>query len=294
MPTGHYARTAAHGAAISAAQKRRFASMSPEATARHLENFAKARQSPNRRPPDPQKSVAAKKRWWAELSSEDRVAFVAKRGASLSKFYSRQTPAWRRQRFATARKAGAEATKAMWATLSKEEKRVKLAKAWAGAAATGYAMTPEHEAALRTGRANTPMSEATRAQLKQKLPVAQAKRWAQVDRESRLRHTEPGRVAARLANPSSIEIAITKVLESIGVAYISQHPIGPYIADLFLPDLNMVIECDGSYWHGLPGRVEKDRARDAWMVSRGFKVVRLSEPDIRSGKAGEQLLRLIS
>lgn len=275
MPTGHYPRTAAHSAAIAAGQKRRIAAMSPEDRARHVQRLELARQSPNWHPQDSQVNAEAKRRWWASLSTEKRESFLAKRGAGIRRFYAGKSPEWKRQRFDKAIQAGAAATKAMWAALSPSEKAEKLQPTWKGAAAKGYQWTPEHLAAIRAGR-------------RKYLAVA----WAGLNYEDRLRQTAPGRRAARLGNRSKLEIIVSTMLDALAIAYIPEFAIGPYVADFYIPDQQLIIECDGTYWHGLPGCVEKDAIRDAWMQSRGFTVIRLPEPDIRSGAVRNVLSRL--
>ncbi len=50
-----------------------------------------------------------------------------------------------------------------------------------------------------------------------------------------------------------------------------QHPIGPYIADFYIPELRLVIEVDGD---SHDNRIEKDRARDRYLSGEGCAVVR--------------------
>lgn len=57
-----------------------------------------------------------------------------------------------------------------------------------------------------------------------------------------------------------------------GLKFRRQHPLGPYIADFYCHDAEMVIELDGRT-HA--DRAESDRARDAWMHAKGIMVVRI-------------------
>ena len=56
-----------------------------------------------------------------------------------------------------------------------------------------------------------------------------------------------------------------------------QHPIGPYIADFYVPRLGLVIELDGDS-HDF--RVKKDRVRDRYMEVQGLTVLRFQNRDI--------------
>ena len=101
------------------------------------------------------------------------------------------------------------------------------------------------------------------------------------------------RRTARLARPSSIELSIRQVLDKLEIPYLAEHRIGRYLADIFIPEKNLVIECDGSYWHGIKGRAAGDARRDGYMVARGYTVLRLPEKAIKEGRAEAMLLRVI-
>ncbi len=57
----------------------------------------------------------------------------------------------------------------------------------------------------------------------------------------------------------------------IGIKFRRQHPIGPYTADFYAPDLKLVIELDGSRHD--PAH---DAVRDAYMQDQGMVVVRIA------------------
>lgn len=80
--------------------------------------------------------------------------------------------------------------------------------------------------------------------------------------------------------PTSIELSVARVLDLLNVQYEQQRVIGPYIVDIYIADRNLIIECDGDYWHTLPGAQERDRVRDQWLEGQGYHVCRLWEHDI--------------
>ncbi len=80
---------------------------------------------------------------------------------------------------------------------------------------------------------------------------------------------------------SSIEIAVKKVLDSLGENYQHQHRIGKFLVDFYLPDRNLVIEVDGDYWHSLEKNKKKDAKKDQYMKEFQINLVRLKESDIR-------------
>lgn len=80
---------------------------------------------------------------------------------------------------------------------------------------------------------------------------------------------------------SSIERIVAAVLSAINEPYLQQLPLGPWTVDFYLPQRNLVIECDGDYWHSLPKVQNRDKRKDAWMKKHGYIMVRLQEQAIR-------------
>lgn len=61
-----------------------------------------------------------------------------------------------------------------------------------------------------------------------------------------------------------------------GMTFRRQHIIGPYITDFVSLKASLVIECDGSQHN----ESEADITRDAYIRSKGFKVLRFWNNDI--------------
>lgn len=99
--------------------------------------------------------------------------------------------------------------------------------------------------------------------------------------------------ARRDKGPTAIELIVAQVLDALGEPYQTEEPFGRYHADFYLPERQLVIECDGIYWHGRPDVKERDARRDAWFAEQGITVLRLGEQEIHA--QGRTLLdRLLS
>ena len=72
----------------------------------------------------------------------------------------------------------------------------------------------------------------------------------------------------------SLEARVAMALNAAEAWYRLHALIGPYAAD-FLVQPDLVVECDGTYWHGQ--RPDHDAARDAYMTEHGYRVVRIPE-----------------
>jgi very-short-patch-repair endonuclease len=80
---------------------------------------------------------------------------------------------------------------------------------------------------------------------------------------------------------TGIERKVKALLVELGVRFIQEHQIKSVgWVDFFLPDHNAVVECDGHYWHSLPGNPEKDARRDAACRDLGYRVFRFGEKQI--------------
>lgn len=172
-----------------------------------------------------------------------------------------------------------EARRAWWTNLTDDRRAKLLAARSVGQAARWAKLTIDVRRRLLK-----PAVDAS-------IPVMKAA-WAAMSKSEKVAKLAPVWKASQSANPSSIEETVALILDAIDVTYERQALIGRYLVDFLVSSKRLVIECDGSYWHSLPGRREKDATRDAWLKSRGFDVLRLPEPIIRSGQAIDVLSKV--
>lgn len=66
---------------------------------------------------------------------------------------------------------------------------------------------------------------------------------------------------------------------------LTQQVIGPYTVDFLWPDAKLVVETDGWENHGTRAGFESDRARDAWLVAQGYRVIRFTWRQLRDDPA---------
>lgn len=87
-----------------------------------------------------------------------------------------------------------------------------------------------------------------------------------------------------LSNTSNAEKAAIKNCEILGYKVIRQQPFFTgrklYFADIYLPELQTILECDGGY-HYTAEQKRKDSNRSAGIWRKGYHVVRLSNHDAR-------------
>ena len=98
------------------------------------------------------------------------------------------------------------------------------------------------------------------------------------NKEKRLLHILP-------IKDTSIEIKMQNELQERGINFNKHKPIinieHKYQCDIFI-EPNIVIECDGNYWHNFPNHNDKDIIRTNEMREKGYIVFRYWESEINN------------
>lgn len=107
-------------------------------------------------------------------------------------------------------------------------------------------------------------------QQKHNCSIGQRKRWANTSIEKRF--------------SSSIESRLEEFLIGEHIHYYRQYLISDishaYFCDFYLPEFNIVIECDGDYWHNYPFGNDIDHIRNHELINKGYVVLRYWEHEI--------------
>jgi very-short-patch-repair endonuclease len=95
--------------------------------------------------------------------------------------------------------------------------------------------------------------------------------------------------------PTKIEIKLNEFLSGEGIKFESNHPIKKFRVDFYLNDYNLVIECDGDYWHGNPKfynpkelsviqlkNFDRDKRKEEMLESNKIDFIRFWEYDIKN------------
>lgn len=92
----------------------------------------------------------------------------------------------------------------------------------------------------------------------------------------------------RRAHPSKIVRLVIAWLNEFCVAFDLEHRIGDTFADICCADFSLIIEVDSNRYHG-PAQTANDRRKTDLYRSRGYRILRLAEDDIKTGAAKDQL-----
>ncbi|MGH6770369.1 MAG: endonuclease domain-containing protein [Xanthobacteraceae bacterium] len=70
-----------------------------------------------------------------------------------------------------------------------------------------------------------------------------------------------------------------------GANFRRQTPIGPYIVDFVCHDAHLVVEIDGGQ-HFESEHIRRDARRDAFLTSKGYRVLRFNNHDVMTNRQG--------
>ncbi|TSC63656.1 MAG: hypothetical protein G01um101493_380, partial [Microgenomates group bacterium Gr01-1014_93] len=79
---------------------------------------------------------------------------------------------------------------------------------------------------------------------------------------------------------SSLELIVRQKLEMLKEPFQQEMKIGKFRIDFYLPKRNLVIECDGEYWHMDPKIKSRDLRKDRLLEKLGYKILRLKGQEI--------------
>lgn len=122
--------------------------------------------------------------------------------------------------------------------------------------------------------------------LKGNVPWNKGRKWTDEEkdriREGVIKSGKYGLNTIDSSNPTSIEVKVAEQLEEYNIKYIYQKPIcrGHFIVDFYLPEYQLVIECNGDYWHSLKNRKERDKELESYVKSKGKDILWLWEHEI--------------
>lgn len=95
-------------------------------------------------------------------------------------------------------------------------------------------------------------------------------------------HKHPNFIMARRGFMSSIERKVKEILDELNIKHENNYPLFGFFPDFAIIDKKIIIECDGDYWHSLPGVPEADIVRQEILESFGWRFIRFTEKQINN------------
>ena len=89
---------------------------------------------------------------------------------------------------------------------------------------------------------------------------------------------------SKKSSNTSIEVKIQNFLKDLNIEFFTHqylHIEHDYQVDIFIPSLNLIIECYGNYWHKYPVGREIDNLRCKELREKGYKLLVLWESEVK-------------
>lgn len=86
---------------------------------------------------------------------------------------------------------------------------------------------------------------------------------------------------------TKLEKGIRGILESLNYTVVKQYKTDYQVNgairffDLFVPNLNLLVECDGEYWHCTEDRINIDLAKTKYAEDMGFSILRVVDKEFK-------------
>ncbi len=121
----------------------------------------------------------------------------------------------------------------------------------------------------------------------------QKERWNNDEYREKMAHA---RATQYVKRDSILERVTQQLLVYLGINYIRHHVIGPYEFDVFVPNHNLLIECQGEYWHSLDKAKRVDSSKITYINEyfHNFRLLYLYERDfLNPGIIKQKLMKSI-
>jgi very-short-patch-repair endonuclease len=92
---------------------------------------------------------------------------------------------------------------------------------------------------------------------------------------------------------TSIEEIVENLLIDLGLEYQSEFRVNGSFYDFYLPKENLLIECDGEYWHSFPDAIRRDNNKDNLAKEKGYNLLRLQEKEILTKNIRSKILCIL-
>jgi very-short-patch-repair endonuclease len=140
----------------------------------------------------------------------------------------------------------------------------------------GVKFTEGHKNKIRFANTGKIRSE----EVCKKISVAKLGKKLNLNDKQRIKRIEHNRKIQHLAadgRVTKIELKVQNQLRSKGIEFICQKQIKNRFYDIYIPSMNLLIECDGDYWHSLDRQKPIDELKNELAKFEGYKLIRLSE-----------------
>lgn len=107
------------------------------------------------------------------------------------------------------------------------------------------------------------------------------KKFAKMTIDERRNWMKPALSIQKRYSISSIEDLMCEALDSLNIKYKRQKRIGRWYADIYIFNDNLIVECNGDYWHSLPNRIKRDKEFAEYCKEKNIRIIFIWESEIK-------------
>ena len=104
-------------------------------------------------------------------------------------------------------------------------------------------------------------------------------------RQTTRRTVARARALRRAMSPPEVRLWQLLRKRATGFRFRHQHPAGPFVLDFYCPAAKLVVEIDGLA-HDMGRNPARDARRDAWLLHRGVRTVRIEASELWKNAEG--------
>lgn len=105
----------------------------------------------------------------------------------------------------------------------------------------------------------------------------------------------PNYIMAQKGFVSNLEKEMMEILDNLNIKYDRQYPVKQYFPDFKIKGHNILIECDGEYWHGSEEAKIKDAIRQKEIENEGFIMLRFpASKTYNKEDVSKQILKVLA
>lgn len=97
----------------------------------------------------------------------------------------------------------------------------------------------------------------------------------------------------RYKGKTQIEEITENILNKFKIKNIYQFKLNNSFFDFYLPKYNILIECDGTYWHSFPDTIKRDNKKTKMAKKEGYFLIRFSEKEILEEQIEGKILNIL-
>lgn len=114
-------------------------------------------------------------------------------------------------------------------------------------------------------------------EVRNKLKISAKRRANTKEGRDRLRNN---RLNQKFNRTSKAEEILEDYLKNKKISFVHPYKYKFGFADFYLPKKNLIVHCNGSYWHNKPNVKIRDKKQNKWLKENGFKILTIKSEDI--------------